>query len=270
MDIRDSEATQYLNDLSEQIIEERRSKSKRRNDFIQHMVDHLEAENNDETEKTDQDPDIENNASWKKLRKNLSNSEILSQSILFMMAGTETTAVTLSWLAYNLVFYPECQDKLIQEVDSVLEEHDGKVTYDSVNQMKYMSLCISETQRMYTVAFGDRRASTDFEYNGIKIKKDQVVYLLYYTMSHDETVFPEADKFKPERERPVENYLPFGSGPRNCIAQRFALIEMKLLMATILSQFRFEKCEKTIENMPIDKSGLTKPKSPMYLRVVKR
>lgn len=125
---------------------------------------------------------------------------------------------------------------------------DGKVTYDSVNQMKYMSLCISETQRMYTVALGDRRASTDFEYNGIKIKKDQVVYLLYYTMSHDETVFPEADKFKPERERPVENYLPFGSGPRNCIAQRFALIEMKLLMATILSQFRFEKCEKTIVN----------------------
>lgn len=111
-----------------------------------------------------------------------------------------------------------------------------------------MSLCISETQRMYTVAQSDREANSDFEHNGIKLKKGQHVVTLLYTMSHDESVFPEADKFKPERERPGENFLPFGSGPRNCIAQRFALIEIKLLMATILSRYRFEKCEKTIVN----------------------
>jgi len=270
MSVVDSESIGYISQLSEQIIEERRSKAKFRNDFVQHMVDHLENEEKDDDDKTEEATVDENNENWKKLRKKLTNGEILSQSILFMLAGSDTTAVTLSWLAYNLAFYSECQDKLIEEVDSVLEENDGKVTYESINQMKYMSLCISETQRMYTVAQSDREANSDFEHNGIKLKKGQHVVTLLYTMSHDESVFPEADKFKPERERPGENFLPFGSGPRNCIAQRFALIEIKLLMATILSRYRFEKCEKTIANIPIDSSGLSKPKTPIYLKVVKR
>ena len=109
--------------MSEQIIEERRSKAKFRNDFVQHMVDHLENEEKDDDDKTEEATVDENNENWKKLRKKLTNGEILSQSILFMLAGSDTTAVTLSWLAYNLAFYSECQDKLIEEVDSVLEEN---------------------------------------------------------------------------------------------------------------------------------------------------
>ena len=57
------------------------------------------------------------------LKKTLTNAEILSQSILFMMVGSDTTATTLTWITHNLALYPESQDKLIEEVDSILEHH---------------------------------------------------------------------------------------------------------------------------------------------------
>jgi len=58
-----------------------------------------------------------------KLKKTLTSNEILAQATVFLIAGTETTATTLCWITHNLVMNPECQDKLIEEVDSVLEKH---------------------------------------------------------------------------------------------------------------------------------------------------
>ena len=61
----------------------------------------------------------------------------------------------------------------------------------------------------------------------------------------DESIYPEPYKFKPGRDIPNGSFFPFGSGPRNCIAQRFALLEIKLVLTKIFSKFRIEKCEKT-------------------------
>ena len=235
MDILDPEASKYLQVLSSQIIEERRSGKTRRNDFIQFMVDHEDSSAAEET-----------NENLKHLKKTLTNGEILSQSVLFMIAGTDTTATTLSWVSHNLAVHPEYQYKLIQEVDAVLDKYDGQVTYEAVSEMHYMNSVIAETQRMYTIELTDREAHEDYEYKGIKLKKGQIVQILLRAMSHDETVFPDADKFIPERNRDVDQFMPFGSGPRTCIAQRFALLEIKLLLSTILARFRFERCEKTI------------------------
>ena len=58
-----------------------------------------------------------------KLRKTLTNTEILAQAIVFLLAGSETTSTTICWIAHNLAMSPECQDKLIEEVDTVLEQH---------------------------------------------------------------------------------------------------------------------------------------------------
>ena len=232
LDIIPADSIKYLIDLSEQIIGERRSGSKVRHDFIQHMVDHEET-----------------NAAHSSFAKTLTNGEILSQSILFMMVGTDTTAVTLSWVTHNLALYPECQDKLIDEIDSVLEKFDSKVTYEAMQEMHYMNDVIAETQRMYTIEFNDREAREDYEFNGIKVKKGQYVVILLNNMAHDESIFPEADKFRPGRNREFDGFLPFGSGPRTCIAQRFALLEIKLLLSSILSKFRFERCEQTLVNI---------------------
>ena len=84
------------------------------------MVDHSELEENGEIETQEETEELK---SYKNLKKTLSNTEILAQSILFMMVGTDTTDTALSWISHNLALYPEIQDKLIQEIDEALERH---------------------------------------------------------------------------------------------------------------------------------------------------
>ena len=119
--------------------------------------------------------------------------------------------------------------------------------------MKYMEMVIDETLRMYPpAARTDRVASNDYEYEGIKIKKGQVVTVAIYAIHHDPSIYPNPEQFDPNRfseenkkTRDSVTFLPFGAGPRNCIGMRFAVIEMKLLLASILSKYRFITCDKT-------------------------
>lgn len=146
----------------------------------------------------------------------------------------------------------------------------GEISYESVNDMPYLVQCVNETQRMFTISMTDRTTKEDCEINGIKLAKGQLVFLSYYGLTHDESVYPEPDKFLPERERPNDSFLPFGSGPRVCVAQRFALTELKLCIVSILAKFRFVQSERTFKVPIIDKSGLTKSKDPIFLRAEKR
>lgn len=127
-------------------------------------------------------------------------------------------------------------------------------------EMKYMSMVIDETLRMYPAAVRlDRVANEDFEFEGIKIQKGQFVMVPLWALHHDPDVYPEPEKFNPERFsesnlklRDSVAFMPFGAGPRNCIGLRFALLEMKICLANILSKFKFSKCEQTIVNLKIN------------------
>lgn len=112
--------------------------------------------------------------------------------------------------------------------------------------MEYMNKCIGEAQRLYPVTLTDRVVSSDYEFKGMVIKKDTVVTLMIDALQHDKEVYPDAFIYNPERERPADNFTPFGIGPRSCVAQRFALVEMKIVLTKILSQYRFVKCTETI------------------------
>ena len=112
--------------------------------------------------------------------------------------------------------------------------------------MDYLSSVINETLRMYMVTAAKRECNKDYEWNGMIIPENIEVNILLDAMSNDERYFPEPEKFLPERERPLERFLPFGNGPRACVAMRFAVFEIKLALTKILSKYRFEKCSKTV------------------------
>ena len=114
--------------------------------------------------------------------------------------------------------------------------------------MTFLSDVINETQRMFSVSMTDRVAAEDYEFNGIRIKKNQCVIILLDNVHHNEQTYNNSTSFKPERQKSNDSFYPFGNGPRNCIAQRFALIEMKLLLTKILTKYRFVKCERTCVN----------------------
>jgi cytochrome P450 len=165
-----------------------------------------------------------------------------------------------------------------------------------------MDMIINETLRLYPPAFRvDRVCNEDYSYKEIQIKKGQVWTASIYALHHDPDIYPDPYTFDPERfneenkkNRDNEAFIPFGAGPRNCIAMRFALIEIKLLLATVLSKFQFEKCDQTAvtffnyekslnlikclqikfkflkDKIVLDTSGQTKPNKPIIVKVARR
>ena len=127
------------------------------------------------------------------------------------------------------------------------------MSYDSVNEMTYMEQCIDETLRMYPPILRlDRVCTQDYKYENIKIPKGHLWGVSVWAIHHDPEIYPDPYKFDPERfsednkkKRENEAFIPFGTGPRNCIGMRFALLEIKLLLASILSKYKFVKCEQT-------------------------
>lgn len=114
-------------------------------------------------------------------------------------------------------------------------------------------MVIEETLRMYPPASrSDRIASDDYEYNGLKINKGLLIAIPIYAIQHDPNIYENPEEFNPDRfsdenrkKRDNETFIPFGYGPRSCLGMRFALLEIKLILTTILSKYRFEKCDQT-------------------------
>ena len=188
----------------------------------------------------------------------MTEEEIIAQCWIFLIAGFETTATTLGYLTYALALNPEVQEKLYNEVKTAMGS-DKEISYDDLHRLPYLDACISETLRVYPPVIRlEREVNQDFKLGDseIKLYKGQLVEIPVYAVHHCEDYFKNADQFIPERFLPENRnqiipytYMPFGTGPRNCIGMRFALMEIKLAMAHILMRFRFTKCEKTEERI---------------------
>lgn len=188
----------------------------------------------------------------------LGDIEILAQAMLFLAVGHETTATLLSSCGYFLALHPEMQDRLHSEISEAFDEGKGSISYDKLLELKYLDAFISESLRYFTPTLNfDREASEDVEIDvdGFKvtIPKGMGVVIPFHAIHHDPENFPNPSQFNPDRFMPENKHLikpctfiPFGSGPRYCLASRFALIEVRLALAHLVRKFRFVKSEGTI------------------------
>ncbi|KAL6110958.1 cyp3a7 [Pungitius sinensis] len=237
------------------------SEQKSRVDFLQLMID--SQKNND--------------LSKEESNKGLSDHEILSQAMIFLFAGYETSSSSLSFLAYNLATNPDIMKRLQEEVDSTFP-NKGPVEYQALMQMEYLDSVINESLRLYPIAPRlERVAKATVEINGIVIPKGMVVMVPTWPLHRDPSLWPEPEAFKPERFSKENKdtidpytYMPFGAGPRNCIGMRFALVMMKLAMVEILQRFSFSVCKETEIPLEMDIQGLLMPKRPIKLKLVSR
>lgn len=183
--------------------------------------------------------------------KKLSDNEIIAQSMVFLFAGHETTSTVLSFACYHLAVSPEIQEKLQQEIDSVWSDDSQMLSYETIHQLPYLDMVISETLRLYPPGFLIiRNCTKDCILKGVKIPKDIAVMIPVYSIHRDPSIYADPDKFDPERfakeeSRNPYSFMPFGNGPHNCIGLRFAMIEMKLVLARILKKYRFEVAPDT-------------------------
>ncbi|KAH0819724.1 hypothetical protein GEV33_003067 [Tenebrio molitor] len=160
---------------------------------------------------------------------NFEGDKVVAQAAQFFVAGFETTSSTMAFTLYELCLHPNIQRKLKNEIETCLKQHGG-FTYEAIQSMKYLHMCVCETLRKYPVLpFLDRRCKEDYQLPGSKKKKKKgtPVFIPMFGIHYDEEYFPEPNKFIPERfsDENVKNltpfsYIPFGEGPRNCIDKK--------------------------------------------------
>ncbi|XP_037954921.1 cytochrome P450 9c1-like [Teleopsis dalmanni] len=214
------------------------------------------------------------------------DDDLLAQCILFFLAGLDTVSTCLSFTAHELLENQDVQDLLYQEVLEIEKELDGKpLNYDTIMKMKYMDMVISESLRKWPPNIildrvcGNDYKLTDEEGNLIvEIKKKEMIAIPIAALHRDPEYFPEPGKFLPERfsdenKSNIKNlsYLPFGIGPRSCIANRLALMETKAIIYNMLLRFKIVRGPKTTKNMIKSIKGfLMQPEELFWMKFIPR
>jgi cytochrome P450 family 110 len=176
----------------------------------------------------------------------MSDVELRDELMTLLVAGHETTASALTWAFYWIDFLPEVRQKLQKELDTLGDNPDP----NEIAKLPYLTAVCQETLRLYPIVANGfiRVVKTPIEIMGYNLPKRTVVVPSIYLAHHREEVYPQPKQFKPERflERQFSTYeyLPFGGGNRRCIGLAFAQYEMKLVLATILSQYQVSLVNK--------------------------
>jgi len=207
-------------------------------------------------------------------------NELAAQCFVFFIAGFETSSTTSTMVLYSLALNPDIQEKLRDEMNKIMAKYDGKLTYEGMLEMKYLQMVIDETLRLYGPVFQlIRSASKDYKIPDSKltIKAGTLTIIPTYAIHMDSEYYPDPEKFDPERfseenkqKRHPMAYLPFGDGPRNCIGLRFGLMQTKIALIKLLTNFKFTPSSKTTIPMKFSKSSFVlSPENDMWLKVEK-
>ncbi|MEL6457150.1 MAG: cytochrome P450 [Cyanobacteria bacterium J06621_15] len=176
----------------------------------------------------------------------MSNQELRDELMTLLFAGHETTASALTWAFYWVDYLPEVREKLLQELNDLGENPEP----NAVAKLPYLTAVCQETLRIYPIvpSATPRIVSKTMEIDGYKLPQGTWIIPSIYLAHYREEVYPEPKQFKPERflERQFSPYefFPFGGGNRRCIGLAFAMYEMKLILATILSQYEVSRIDK--------------------------
>ncbi|XP_039490798.1 cytochrome P450 6a2-like [Drosophila santomea] len=205
--------------------------------------------------------------------------ELAAQVFVFYVAGFETSSATMSYCLYELAQNQGIQDRLRNEIQTVLEEHEGQLTYDAVKAMTYLNQVISETLRLYTfVPHLERQALNDYVVPGhekLLIEKGTQIIIPACAYHRDEDLYPNPEVFDPDRFSPEKvaardsvEWLPFGDGPRNCIGMRFGQMQARIGLAQIIRRFRISVCDKTEIPLKFNPASVAMvPIGGVYLRM---
>ncbi|XP_077512149.1 cytochrome P450 3A24-like [Amblyomma americanum] len=176
----------------------------------------------------------------------LSRTEVLYNACVYVFAGLDGTTHTVAAVLYLLAMHQGAQERLRKEITTSLDE-EGKLNYLTIGQLKYLDMVLKESMRVYyqNVGFVTRRAVRDFEYKAIKIPKGVSVMAAASCLNQDPNIWCNPTSFDPERfndenKRHIHptSFLPFGHGPRACVGRAFAMLNIKMALATLLSKFR--------------------------------
>jgi len=280
--------TKFFVEILRKTVEERRRQSDkyvRRNDLIDLMIDCMK--------NPDQTVDAKDNAHHHeqyesdmrfehKKQKGISEDYVIASAMVVLVAGYDTTGMTLSFMAYYLATHPEVQSALQDEIDAAFEENDGKLPdYNTILELPYLEQCILETLRMSTpLGLLIRGCVKDYVVPGtnIQVKVNDLVGIPVSGIHKDPDIYPNPTQFNPDNfskeARQARNpyaFQAFGQGPRACIGMRFAMLELKVAMMEVLHNFTLIKSDKNPVKHTIDPvSQMGYVKEGLHVKVVRR
>ncbi|XP_017479502.1 PREDICTED: cytochrome P450 6g1-like [Rhagoletis zephyria] len=210
---------------------------------------------------------------------------LTAQAAIFLTAGFETSSSMMAFTLYELAKHPDLQDRLRNEIRDALVVDHGKLSYETITNLPYLGMVVDEVLRLYPVLpmldreHLPREEDNPFDllpYYDYKVPSGMAVYIPIFGIQRDPKYWSNPDTFDPERFS-AENkklhepmaYLPFGTGPRNCIGSRIGLLQSKIGLVHILKSNFVTVCDKTPAEITFDPlSVLLQYKEGIYLNVV--
>jgi cytochrome P450 len=204
--------------------------------------------------------------------RQLTDDEIRDELVVFISAGHDTTATTMAYALWQLGRHPELQDRLRAEVDAI---GDRQLTPDDVPSLGYTVQVLHEALRLCPPGAANGRLLTqDVEVDGYRVKAGSMVTVGVYALQRDPRLWDRATEFDPDRFRPEVaksidrwQYLPFGAGPRTCVGDHFAMLELALALATIVRTVEIRSAD---EEFPMVTPFTTVAGGPVVARVTRR
>ncbi|MFK8164348.1 MAG: cytochrome P450 [Lewinella sp.] len=174
------------------------------------------------------------------------DQQLVDEIMILFAAGHETSANALAWTIWLLLRHPEELAKVRAEINRV--ETDGPINFDNARQLTYLTQVIEESMRLYPPAWiSDRVALAPDNAGGFDIQQGTSIGIFFYGLHRNPEYWDQPEAFRPARMTPEAKkarhpfcFLPFGGGPRLCIGNHFAMLEMQLILARLLRDYDFE------------------------------
>ena len=206
----------------------------------------------------------------------LSPQEVFDQCMVTFQAGHETSATTLLWWSRLMAEHPEAAQRAQAEVDSVLPSGQAPGP-EHLARLPFLTATLKEALRLYPpiAALMTRRTTAPITLGGVEVPQGAMLRITPWVLHRDERWFAQPDRFMPERflddapAIPKGAWIAFGLGPRVCIGQHFAMLEMTLLAAMLLQRYRLGLPEGAVACVPKLQVTL-RPGAPVALRLVRR
>ncbi|KMQ90454.1 cytochrome p450 4c1 [Lasius niger] len=181
----------------------------------------------------------------------LTDLDIREEVDTFMFEGHDTTAMGITFALLLLAEHKDIQERVRVEIDTVMQKNGGKLTMRSLQNLSYLDRCLKEALQSYVVPAGT------------------ILHLNIYGVHRDPNFWSNPDIFDPDRFLPekIQNrhpysYLPFSAGPRNCIGQRFGLLELKAMIAPLVHNFYLEPIDY-LKDVQLKVDMIIRPSHPV-------